>query len=283
MSHKKKTKPASIVPVGIASASLEGTAQAALAASRYKEAIEQFKELLKRERRSAWLAGLAAAYAGRAEQLAAKDMVKEALALWRTRADACNVPLLGGPYVAWLLKSGQMAQALNLLSAVDKLPPEAQALAQAQLAAAALVAPDALLAGLPAHSPLLHHRAAARAALAASAQGDAAALAQALQAISFRSPYRDLRPLLKTLALQASEPHLAAATLLRVPEKGPFEPVAQALRVALLPGIEWLSGLLALDEAGRTLVLDLKGCPPSQRPLVLDMAARAGASTTPPA
>ena len=282
MSHKKKTKPASIVPVGIASASLEGTAQAALAASRYKEAIEQFKELLKRERRSAWLAGLAAAYAGRAEQLAAKDMVKEALALWRTRADVCNVPLLGGPYVAWLLKSGQMAQALNLLSAVDKLPPEAQALAQAQLAAAALVAPDALLAGLPAHSPLLHHRAAARAALAASAQGDAAALAQALQAISFRSPYRDLRPLLKTLALQASEPHLAAATLLRVPEKGPFEPVAQALRVALLPGIEWLSGLLALDEAGRTLVLDLKGCPPSQRPLVLDMAARAGASTTPP-
>ncbi len=288
MSHKKKTKPTSVVPGGSAPATLEGTAQAALAASRFKDAIEQFKELLKRERRSAWLAGLAAAYAGRAEQLASKDMVKEALALWRTRADACNVPLLSGPYVAWLLKSGQIEQALGLLATVDKLPPEAQALAQAQLAAAALVAPDALLAGLPAGNPLLLHRAAARAALAActkgelaaSAKGDETALAQALQTISFRSPYRDLRPLLKALALLASDPQGAAATLARVPENGPFEPLAKALRVGLLPGIEWLSGLLALDEPGRALVLDLKGCPPSQRLLVLDLAARTGVTAT---
>jgi len=282
MSRKKKSKPASAVSGSPDSAALAGQAHAALTAARFKEAIENFKELLKRERHGAWLEGLAAAYAGRAEQLAAKGMVKEALALWRTRSDACGVPLLGGSYVAWLLKDGQVAQALGHLDEVDKMPPELQAAAQAQLAAAVLVAPDPLLAGLPADSPLLRHRAAARAALNACVQDDETALEQALQAISFRSPYRDLRPLLKALVLQAKDPQLAAAALARVPEEGPFKPLAAAVRVYLLPGIEWLAGLRQLDEAGRALVLQLKGCPPSQQPLVLDLTGRLGETATGP-
>ena len=280
MSHKKK--PASIVPASTDTAAVAALAAASLGAARYKDAIEHFKGLLKRERRPAWLDGLAAAYAGRAEQLAGKGMVKEAVALWRTRADACDVALLGGPYVAWLLHSGQVEQALGLLATVDQLPPEAQALAHTQLAGAVLVAPDRLLTGLPADSPLLTHRAAARAALAACARGDETALADALQAISFRSPYRDLRPLLKALALQTSDPQQAATALARVPGKGPFEPLTKALRVCLMPGTGWLAGARQLDEAGRTLVLDLKGCPESQRALVLDLMARAGETASTP-
>jgi len=182
-------------------------ASAALVAARYKDAIDLFKDLLKRERRPAWLDGLAAAYAGRAEQLAAKDMVKEALALWRTRAEACQVPLLDGPYVGWLMKTGQIEHALRLLPTVDKLPAALREQAAAQLAPAVLVAPDHLLAGLsPGLSPMSQgHRDAARHAIAAcmqgsaqgGAQGDPAAREAALQSISFSSPYRDLRPLLK--------------------------------------------------------------------------------------
>src|SRR5450755_1509238 len=112
MSRKKKSKPASAVAGSTDSSSLARNAEAALGASRYKDAIEQFKELLKRERRSDWLEGLAAAYAGRAEQLAAKGMVKEALALWRTRAEMCGAPLFEGPYVGWLLQAGETDQAL---------------------------------------------------------------------------------------------------------------------------------------------------------------------------
>ena len=283
MSRKKRGKPASlaaIVPASPDSAGSAGLADVALGVARYKEAIEQFKELLKRERRSAWLDGLAAAYAGRAEQLAAKGMVKEALALWRTRSEACNVPLLDGPYVGWLMKTGQIELALRLLPSVDKLPPEARDRARAQLALAVLVAPDHLLIGLPEES--LGQRAAARAAIAAAARGDAPGLEQALQAISFRSPYRDLRPLLKAMALQASDRPSAAATLARVPERGPFQALAQALRVCMMPGAEWLAGLRQLDEAGRMLVLDLKGCPPQQRTVVLDLMARAGATAPAP-
>jgi tetratricopeptide (TPR) repeat protein len=276
MSRKKKSKPSSVLAGSTDSSSLARNAEAALGASRHKDAIEQFKELLKRERRSDWLEGLAAAYAGRAEQLAAKGMVKEALALWRTRCETCGVPLLGGSYVMWLLQCGQVAQALSLLPTVDTLPPEAQALAQTQLAAAVLVAPDALLAGLPADSPMLHHRAAARAALAACARGgDDTALNATLQAISFRSPYRDLRPLLKALAIQASDPPSAAAALARVAENGTFEPLRKVLRACLMPGTEWLTGMRQLDETGRALALDLKGCPQSQRSLVLELMPRA--------
>ena len=276
MSRNKKTKAAPATAHGAAPSAPADLAEAALAAGRYKDAIEQFKGLLKAERRPAWLAGLAAAYAGRAEQLAAKGMLKEAVALWRIRAETCQVALLGGPYVGWLLQSGQTAQALGLMAGVAQLPADDQASALSQLAAAALVAPDAQLAGLPAHSPLLLHRAAAQAAVAACVSGDAPALDTALQAISFKSPYRDLRPLLKALALQAGAPDLAQAALARVPAGGPFEPLAKALRIALLPGISWLPALAQLDDCSRRLVLDLKGCPPAQRPLTLDLMVRLG-------
>jgi cellulose synthase operon protein C len=296
MSSKKRAKPARAAAVGAGQAGsldVAELASAALATARYKEAIELFKDLLKRERRPAWLEGLAAAYAGRAEQLAAKDMVKEALALWRTRAEACQVPLLDGPYVGWLMKTGQIEHVLRLLPSVDKLPAAQREQATAQLAPAVLVAPDHLLAGLsPSLSPeSLGHRAAARAAIAAcalggaqsGAQGDSAALEAALQGISFRSPYRELRPLLKGLSLLATDPTAAAASLARVPVPGPCRALAQALRVCLMPGTEWLAGLRALDDAGRTLVLDIKGCPLPQRALVLELMARSGPVAAAPA
>ncbi len=296
MSSKKKTKPVRTAAVAAAQAGgldAAGLASAALAAARYKDAIELYKDLLKRERQPAWLSGLAAAYAGRAEQLAAKDMLKEALALWRTRAEACQVPLLDGPYVGWLLKAGQVEQALRLLPAVHKLPAAQREHAAALLAPAVLVAPDHLLAGLSADS--LSQRAAARTAMAALArvhapghaqrgtQGDPAALESALQAISIRSAYRDLRPLLKALSLLATDPAAAAASLARVPDAGPFQALAQVLRVCLMPGTEWLAGMRTMDPASRTLVLDLKGCPVPQRALVLDLMQRSGPEVTAPA
>src|SRR5690606_30312343 len=91
----------------------------------------------------------------------------------------------------------------------------------------------------------------------------------------------DLRPLLKGLTLLATDPVAAALSLDRVPEPGQYAALLQALRVCLMPGTEWLAGLRTLDDAGRTLVLDLKGCPVPQRALVLDLMARSASG--PPA
>jgi tetratricopeptide (TPR) repeat protein len=272
MSRKRKHYKASATLPVANGAALPGDADAALGASRYREAIEHYKELLKRERRPAWLAGLAAAYAGRAAQLAAKGLVKEALALWRTRADMCGTPLLEGPYVGWVVQAGEAGQALRLLAGAGKLPPEAQAQLETQLAGVVLVAPDSALTGLPPDSPLLRHRAAAQAALAACARGDDAVMAEHLQAIPFRSPYRDLRAILKALALCTTDIEQAAGALARVPAHGPFEASAAPLRACVLPGQEWVAALRSLDEEGRALVLDVKGCPEERRALLLELA-----------
>lgn len=259
-------------------------AQQALAGSHFKGAIEHFKSLLKRERSAEWLAGLAAAYAGRAEQLAAKDMLKEALALWRTRSQICGLGLLDEPYLRWLVRSGDLPQVLHLLyppSAVGKasaaVPPQALApeqisLLEQRVAGAVLVAPEAMLAALPAESALRLHRAPALVALAAASADDEPALSQALAQIAFRSPYRDLRPLLKALALLRVDRAQAAEALARVPPDGAFERLAAVLRVALLTGDDWLAGLGRLDGPGRQLLLDLAGCPEAQRPLLLALA-----------
>lgn len=272
MSRKKKQHKASATLPVANGAALGGDADAALGASRYREAIEHYKELLKRERRPVWLDGLAAAYAGRAAQLAAKGLVKEALALWRTRAEMCGTPLLEGPYVGWLVQAGEAGQALRLLAGTGKLSPEAQAQLETQLAGLVLVAPDSALTGLPLDSPLLRHRTAAQAALAACARGDDAVMAEHLQAIPFRSPYRDLRPILKALTLCATDIEQAAAALARVPAHGPFEALAAPVRACVLPGHEWVAALRTLDQEGRALVLDVKGCPEERRAFLLKLA-----------
>jgi len=249
-------------------------AAAVLGAGKFREAADLYKELLKREPRPEWKQGLADAYAGRAGQMAAKGMFQEAIALWRTRAQACGLPLLDGPYVEWLAQTGTLNTALPaLLAAAHEGPPDQQAARQARLAASLLAAPPEALAQVPADSPLLQHRTAARQALAAVAAGDLPALEAALQGIPFRSPYRDLRPLLKALALVRSDAPAAAAIIARVPAGGPFEGLAAPLRVAVQPAPQWLAAWQGLPAPARELVLDLKGCPPAHRPLVEALAA----------
>lgn len=244
-------------------------ASAALSAGKYREAAELFKVLLKKEPRPEWTQGLSDAYAGRAAQMAAKGMLQEALALWRTRAQVCGSPLLDGPYLDWLARTGSLDAALpDLLAAAHQGTPEQQAARQGRLGAAVLAAPAAALAQIPADSPLKRHLAAARQALAAVAAGDLPALDAALQGIPFRSPYRDLRPLLKAMALLRTDAAAAATLVERVPAGGAFESLAAPLRVAVQPAPQWLAAWHSLPPEGRDLVLDLKGCPPGQRPLV---------------
>ncbi len=278
MSRKAKTNPKKPPsPHGMDSAALAERAETELALSRHKEAIELYKELLKRERRPVWVDGLAACYAGRAHSLAAKGMLKEALVLWRNRQQLCGKPLVEGPYLTWLMQAGERGEAVRLL-ADPSLPEAARAELETRLAATLLALPsDTQLPDLPADSALLRHRPAALAALQAYGQGDLAALGVCLQAIPFRSPYRDLKPLLKALALLTTDSAAAEATeatevIARLPVDGPFERLAAALRCAALPAGRWLTALRDLDENGRQLVLDLKGCPDPLRPLLLELA-----------
>ncbi|MDP4027969.1 MAG: tetratricopeptide repeat protein [Gallionella sp.] len=267
--HKAQTKPVS--PHAMDSAVLAAEAGAALSASRYKEAIELYKELVKRERQPIWVDGLAACYAGRARDLAAKGMLKEALVLWRNRAQLCGKPLAEGPYFDWLFQAGEQKELFQLL-ADNTLPEATRTELETCLAATVLAAPDNALPALPADSALLRHRSLVLGALAAYHRGDFAAMGEQLQAIPFRSPYRDLKPALKALALLTTDAEAAQAAIARLPSTGPFERLAAVLRAAVLPDGGWLAALRDLNEDGRHLVLDIKGCPDALRPLLLELS-----------
>lgn len=274
MSRKAKQPKAHAKPLAPhvrESAALAADAEAALGALRYKDATELYKELVKRESRPDWVDGLAASYAGRAHELAAKDMIKEALVLWRNRTQLCGKPLAEGPYLGWLLQVGEQGEMSRLLA--DKsLPDAARAELEMRLAATMLAAPANALPGLPADSALLRHLPTAQAALAAYCRGDFAALEEQLSAIPFRSPYRDLKPLLKALALLQSDVEAARTAIARLSVGGGFERLAAALRAAVLPDGGWLAALSGLDEGSQQLVLDIKGCPNTVRPLLLELA-----------
>ncbi len=251
-------------------ASREEVAQKALDAGRFREAIEVYKELLKTERRAEWVESLALAYAGRAEELQAKSMIPEALTIWRNRATACGKPLADAAYIDCLCLSGASADAFKLIAAIES--PAERTAVETRLAAMALLLSADGLAVLPADSLLRRHHASAVAALGACSAGDAQAVDAALREIPFRSPYRDLNPVLKALGLVQTSPAQAQELLTRVGVDSPFARLAAVVRVATLPDDEWLPALAAMDNAGQQILLELKGCPAPQRPRLLELA-----------
>jgi hypothetical protein len=261
----------------------ETHARQVLEAGHYREAVELYKNLLKQERRSEWLDGLAAGYAGRARELANKGMLQEALVVWRNRSSLCGKLLAEGPYLDWLLRTGAHDAALRLLTPIGDAAATVDADLETRLAAVALTAPDSALAQLAAESPLRRHRAAAQAAIAACCRADLADLDEQLRGIPFRSPYRDLRFILKALLLVGNDAAQATGLIARVTVDGPFERLAAVVRAGVLPGRRWLLALLDLDEESRHLLLEIKGYPENRRPLLLEVAelARTGVAPTP--
>jgi tetratricopeptide (TPR) repeat protein len=104
-----------------------------------------------------------------------------------------------------------------------------------------------------------------------------------LRAIPFRSPYRDLRLILKSLSLVGDDTAQAAELIARVGRDGPFERLAAVARAAVLTGSAWLVAMLGLDDDGRQMLLDLKGCPENRRSLLFEVAelARSAAPLLP--
>lgn len=256
------------VPHALDDDALADAAQRALANSRHKDAIELCKELCKRTPNVENRSRLASAYAGRARDLAAKGMLKEAAAVWRNRADLCGEPLMEGPYPEWLRRIGDMKPLLQAYRAClcDEGMRAELATIEATLAIHVLTASEATLAELPVDSPLMSGRLQVRAALKAYAESDPD-LEDALKAIPFRSPYRDLARILKVMVRMERDP-AAVEELARISADSPFARLAAVAKTAVLPIECWLTAVRTLQGADRVLALEFKNIPDSQRTLV---------------
>ena len=245
------------------------TARADVAAGRFREAIATYKDLLKQDpgdtRGEGLRDGLASAYAGRARQLVAKGMLKEALVMWENRAALGAVPWQIDQ-TALMLRLGRIDAVLSMLESPPlDADPAAQGALIGLLAAHALGGTPGILERLAPDDPIRVQYPAAMAALEAYQAGDEPALGQALKTIPFRSPYRDLVTILKTLGQLVpgdwsdATRDAAGALLARVGNDSGFAPLRDAVRLALLDPRALASSLREAAPATRELVFALRG------------------------
>ena len=224
--------PGNTAPPGV----LASRGTEALRQERFKEAIELFKQAICQEPRPEWKEGLADAWRGRARDLAAKGMFKEAAMVLE------NTIAQGGPvrdpklYLTCLIRSDQQPKAAAYL--LSHPAPEAEDPDLQSVAAALLVAvprlPDAAPGITPEQSRWREIAVAARAALAAWCDGaPAEEVNWRLNAISLRSAFRPLRLLLKGLITAPDDADRARQVLETIPPGSPFHPLRQAVTVAM--------------------------------------------------
>lgn len=242
---------------------------ALLSDQNYKDAIDVYKLLLKREPQpeAGWRDSLAKVYLERARQLAQKAMHREAAVLWENIPTLCGQTPQPDLYLDWLLRSGQYAKAMRAYASHAAALPAGGEL-ETLLAALALAGQKEVLQAIPPDAPLRTHLTAAQAALRAYTQGEAEdAVRERLKAISIRSPYRDLRQALAALLKLETDPTGALALVERIPPTSPYQDLVELVRasaaadparalLALTPAQRELAGLLGLDARQLKLLKD---------------------------
>jgi cellulose synthase operon protein C len=191
-------------------------------------------------------------------------MPKEALTIWENRAQMAPGLPPESDYCALLLKLGRVESVAGLCRRwADRLDAADLTALRSHLAAHHLGGAATVADTLPADDPILLQGPAASRALDAYCAGDDAALAEALAAIPFRSPYRDLAQILKALQRLPEAPDEAASGLARVGDQSGFAPLRRAGELGLEglggrsgPGPERLAGAGA---AARRFALTLAG------------------------
>ena len=209
----------------------------ALRQERFKEAIELFKLAIRQEPRPEWKESLADAWRGRARDLAAKSMFKEAAMVLE------NTIASGGPvrdpklYLACLIRDGQQPKAaayvFNHLAPSGGGHEDLEALAAALLVAIPRL-PDSTLGATPEQVRWRELAVASRAALAAWCDGaPAEEIDRLLNAISLRSAFRPVRLLLKSLITPPADGDRTRQLLETILADSPFHPLRQAVMIAV--------------------------------------------------
>ncbi|MCU0807395.1 MAG: hypothetical protein MUC53_05395 [Candidatus Contendobacter sp.] len=245
---------------------------ALLSDQNYKDAIDVYKLLVKREPQAeaGWRDSLATAYLERARQLAQKAMYREAAVLWENILTLCGQARQPELYIDWLLRSGQYAKAMRAYASHAAALSNAGEL-EALLAALALAGQKDVLQALPPNAPLRAQLNAAQDALRAYAQGEAEdTVRERLKAISIRSPYRDLRQVLAALLKLETDPTGALALVERIPPTSPYQDLVELVRVNAAANPT--RAMLALAPAQRELAGGLLGLDARQIKLLKDWA-----------
>ena len=205
----------------------------ALRQSRFKEATDLFKQLIRQDPRPEWTQRLGDAYAGRARALAEKSMFKEAAIVLENTLSSDGMvrePLL---YLTCLIRQGQHQKARRVaLDSVARLPV-AEAAQLAEIAAVLSLAVPAPT-GVPQAGPPDGAALAAQAALHAWLQNSPAEeVDRLLSRIPLRSPFGPVRLILKGLITPPDAAGKARGLLAMIPASSGFATTRDAAEAAL--------------------------------------------------
>ncbi|MFI3154645.1 MAG: hypothetical protein QX199_00670 [Methylococcaceae bacterium] len=250
-----KTKPDNTEDASIAAMALSKQN-----AGQYKEAIELYKQLLKRADNKAWRQALAQCYLQRALSFAEKGMVKEAVVLWDNYAESAESPYQGYDcYIAWLFQINNTAKVKTCLSRLsaqqlDEYYPDLAGL----LGLLIITEKPELDVMLPKDSAFIIHLGFVRAALKAYQNNKLEELEQALKQLPFRSAFRDFRTLLKAALSLPDSAEQAQSLLTKIPAASPYYQSAQLLLAATHNGSVLVNDLLQLDFKQRQIIGTVK-------------------------
>jgi len=251
---------------------LETKARIALEQRRHKEAILFYKDLLKQEQRPEWAQALADSYRLRAAQVAAKGMWQEAAILWENHAKLRPQILPSEDYLGWLAQAGQnpkLAQLLAASPAAFEQGPFGRRLPET-LAVLALQN-EKLLTAFPSDHPIPKHHRLIKQALRDYSAGRDAEAEEALRQIPSRSPYRNVRTLLKALLLMGQDRAAGLKLLGRIEVDSVCHGLAQRLTRQCQPAGPDLSQVSELPPKQQSLIGKLNGYSKAQLALLKDV------------
>jgi len=193
-------------------------------AERYKDVIKLYKDLLKLEQRQEWLQALSQVYVLRADQLASKGMFKEALVMWDNRLQLTGSlePVAG--YCHCLIGAGQVHRAAKIFveAADDFQNSQAGRQLLSQLALFLLEDDEPLAAMIVEKFQLSDQLTAILAAIDAYCRGQDSEMEQALSGLSFRSPFKDLRQILRAFSIRQEVPDKAKDRLTKIKKESAY-------------------------------------------------------------
>lgn len=257
-------KKSSSAPAGTASPETLAAAGAAFVGQgRFKEAVEQFKSLVRLDPRPEWKRSLVDAYVGRARALAGKGMVKEALIVLENTIAANGVAHDPWLYLGCLIRQGHHQKALAYcLRHGGEAGSDDGRLADL-LAALRLAGQSPPAAGREdngkskAAEPVL--RCAEQALAAWSGGRSDAEVDQALQGISLRSAFKPLRLILKSQIAGADNRENSRKLLGMIPAESAFAGWRRAALAALAGSDDLLAEWGGLSPAQRRYVAEARG------------------------
>jgi len=238
-----------------------------------KEAIVHLKQMLKQESRPEWIEWMLEAHQRQTHRLFQIGKFQESARLFESGHRLCGLSLDCADYILCLLQLSQTTKAAErYVLAQSSLSKTDLFMLRAKLGALALAGDGQILTLLPAEDPVVTDFDKAFALLERWCANEDAELKQDLTALSFRSPYRDLRALLSASLSDKGKTGVNGEFLARITAESPYRHLATLFYTASLDNQEALSSLGGLNTEEKRFLTQLKGWSKEQSKLAEKLA-----------